>query len=257
MSVRLSFIQALLFSCASLILCVLLGTQMTQALVGPSQDGETLSSSVVMVLKSVKGRASFCTGVFLENDIVLTAAHCVAEPEEMIILFRRKGSSDQFFQVRNVKKHPQYNPQSISKREISIDLALVYITSMEQIDPIPLEIETDYQPSKDSTVLIAGFGQSNEQDQKSDGQLRQAEMRIRKPLSNVLLWMESGSKVQQGACSGDSGGPIMDPQTRRILAITAWASGSKQNKCGSLTQGILLKLHVDWIRTTTNNLKRQ
>ena len=114
----------------------------------------------------------------------------------------------------------------------------------------------DYQPRKESPVLIAGFGQTNEKDRKSEGHLRQSKIYIREPLSNILIWADGGPKTMKGACSGDSGGPLIDPVSRQIIAVTAWASGSQQSQCGSLTQGILLKPHLNWIRTSLETLKR-
>jgi len=226
------------------------------ALVGASSDGEALSSSIVMVLKSTKGRASFCSASVIEKNIILTAAHCSAEPEHMMILLRRKGFADVFLQVEAVKVHPLYNAQSITNRRVSIDLALLRVNNPADGSLLPLGMTFDYQPRKESPVLIAGFGQTNEKDRKSEGHLRQSEIYIREPLSNILIWADGGPKTMKGACSGDSGGPLIDPVSRRIIAVTAWASGSQQSQCGSLTQGILLKPHLNWIRTSLEALKR-
>ena len=245
---------------ASFLTLVILGlffhSSNLSALVGPSSDGEEFSSSIVMVLKSAKGRASFCSATVIDTDVILTAAHCIAEPEQMVILLRRKAVPDVFLQVRSVQVHPLYNAQSITNRRVSIDLALLRVTIPAGISLLPLTMKFDYQPRKASALIIAGFGQTNEKDRKSEGHLRQTEIQIRDPLSDILIWANGGAKAMTGACSGDSGGPIIDPISRQIIAVTAWASGSQQSKCGSLTQGILLKPHVNWIRTSLETLHK-
>ncbi len=239
-----------------LILALFFQSPNASALVGVSSDGEELSSSIVMVLKSTKGRASFCSAVVVDKNIILTAAHCVGEPDQLIVLLRRKHLPDQFLQVSAIKTHPLYNERSISNRRLSIDLALLRLITPAHITLSPLEIKFDYQPRKESHLMIAGFGQTNEKDPKSEGYLRQAELLVREPLSDILIWADGGPKTMKGACSGDSGGPIFDHTSSHIIAITAWASGAQKTKCGTLTQGILLKPHVNWIRTSLEALKR-
>ena len=248
-------VKQFILQCLVQAMLVLWGAQIAHALVGPSSEADEFSNSIVMVLKSVKGRASFCTGAFIKKDIILTAAHCVAEPAQMLILLRTKGASDQFLQIQNVMSHPQYNSKAIATRQVSIDIALLQITTTQAVNPISFNISANYQTSKNASLRIAGYGQRIEQDPKSDGQLRQSDLRVREPLSDILVWLESGTQKSSGACSGDSGGPILDPQNTEIVAITAWASGNKQSKCGSLTQGILLKPHLKWIRTMIDQLK--
>ena len=49
-----------------------------------------------------------------------------------------------------------------------------------------------------------------------------------------------------GACTGDSGGPVLDP-AGTLGAITAWAEGTGKARCGALTQGVLVAPQRGWI----------
>jgi secreted trypsin-like serine protease len=71
---------------------------------------------------------------------------------------------------------------------------------------------------------------------------------VRAPLSTTLLWAEDPNKTGLGACSGDSGGPILSGDGAKVLAITTWSAGSGGGKrCGAVTQGPFVAPQRGWI----------
>ena len=77
--------------------------------------------------------------------------------------------------------------------------------------------------------------------------LRAADLQVRAPASEILLWAADPAETGAGACSGDSGGPIFAADGKTVLAIVAWTSGVKGHKCGEITQGPLMAPLRDWV----------
>ena len=97
-------------------------------------------------------------------------------------------------------------------------------------------------------VWIVGYGLAREGDGATGGVLRSARLQVRAPLSTILLWAEDPDKAGAGACSGDSGGPILSGDGAKVLAITTWSAGtSARNHCGVVTQGPLVGPQRAWI----------
>jgi hypothetical protein len=90
---------------------------------------------------------------------------------------------------------------------------------------------------------IAGFGMTREGVASSSGALRSATLRLRAPVSNVLLWLESDEGA--GACTGDSGAPVFFGGA--LVAIVAFAQGEPGHACGKLTQAVRVGPHQGWI----------
>ena len=81
--------------------------------------------------------------------------------------------------------------------------------------------------------------------------MRSARLKVRAPLSRILLWAEDGAAGGAGACGGDSGAPLFLADGETVAAIVAWTSGAERGKrCGGLTQGPLIAPQRDWIEAT-------
>ncbi|MGI4765255.1 MAG: trypsin-like serine protease, partial [Janthinobacterium lividum] len=68
----------------------------------------------------------------------------------------------------------------------------------------------------------------------------------RAPLSDVLLWAEDPAHAGAGACTGDSGGPMLDA-AGEVAALTLWSAGDGKRQCGALTQALWLAPYRAWI----------
>ena len=226
------------------------------ALVGPAREDPTLVNHVVVVLIRGGGRAGFCSGVVLGPNVILTAGHCVKPLKDMRIFYRDASGAPVFAQVRAVVRHPQFKPDAIARRVVSIDLAL--IETATPIDPrfAAMDLDDTGETAIGQSLKVAGFGVGREGDQKSAGALRSASLVVREPLSKVLVWAADPNGAGAGACVGDSGGPILSGEGRKVLAIIAWSEGQSGSHCGALTQGILVAPARDWIRATIETWRR-
>ena len=225
----------------------LAGASPAAAVVGAaSQDGR-FANQVVMVLTRGGDKAGFCSGVVLAPRVVLTAAHCLRPTQDMAVHYRDESGRPVLVPVQAVAAHPLYRADAIVKRVASIDLGLV-----ETAAPLParfaaVRLAQGDGPDVGETAILAGYGVAREGEAKTGGALRSATLKVRAPLSHILLWAEDADRAGVGACSGDSGGPLFSADGATLVAIVAWTSGSHGGHCGGLTQGPLVAPQRGWI----------
>jgi hypothetical protein len=235
-----TFVAASLCLLASPALCV----------VGPAREDPSFADHVVMVLKRGLNMAAFCTGVVIAPRVVLTAAHCAAALKDMRIHYRDEAGQPVLLEVDAVAVHPDYRADAVTRRVVSIDLAL--LRARMPLDPrfSAAALDEGGAAAVGAPLRIFGYGVAREGDGKSAGVLRSAALRVRAPLSKILLWAEDPNDAGGGACAGDSGGPIVAEDTRQVLAIAAWSAGrNARRSCGGLTQGPLVAPQRAWIHS--------
>lgn len=225
-----------------------------QAMVGSTQAGSPAQNSLVMLLKSDPRGSSFCTAIIIAPDVLITAAHCVKPPADLLAYWPG-GQLQNMPRALHVAIHPQYRADAPKTRERSIDLALVQLSA-----PVPgsfKPIEIDYQPNIviGTPFTVSGFGLSVERDGKTGGTLRSSTLVTREPLSKLLIWAKDSNNAQTGACTGDSGGPFLS-QTGKLVGITVWSQGSANKACGELTQALRLDAARDFIEATLRQWSR-
>lgn len=214
---------------------------------GEATESDASARFAVMVLKRAPGAAGFCSGVVLSPRVVLTAGHCVARPADTRIHFRDGSGQPVLIAVARVSVHPEYRADAVRSRTRSIDLALVE-TSQALPDSFTTAVLDDARGSPEGALVrLSGFGMSREGEAASSGALRTAVMEVRAPLSSVLLWLRDPSRKGAGACTGDSGGPVVSSVTSRLIAITSWSAGEGGRHCGALTQAVLVAPQRAWI----------
>jgi len=221
-----------------------------EAVVGPSESGERFADHLVMVLSRGGDREGFCTGIVLGPRAVLTAAHCLRPTRDMAVVYRDPAGKPTIVAVAAAAPHPLYRANAIAERQVSIDLALVETET--PLDPrltAPPLAEGD-SPAVGDETIVAGYGVAREDAPATGGTLRSARLKVRAPLSRILLWAEDSAN-RAGACGGDSGAPMFLADGETVAAIVAWTSGAERGKrCGGLTQGPLIAPQRDWIAAT-------
>jgi hypothetical protein len=226
------------------------------AVVGPSESGARFASHLVMVLARGGDREGFCTGIVLGPRAVLTAAHCLRPTRDMAVVYRDAADKPVLIAVAAAVSHPLYRANAIAERQVSIDLALVETET--PLDPrfTPPPLAEGGSPAVGDDAILAGFGVAREGAPTSGGTLRSARLKVRAPLSPILLWAEDAAGGA-GACGGDSGAPLFLGDGETVAAVVAWTSGAERGKrCGSLTQGPLIAPQRDWIAATLTRWAR-
>ena len=217
------------------------------AVVGSSESGARFADHLVMVLARGGDREGFCTGIVLGPRVVLTAAHCLRPTRDMAVVYRDAAGKPVLIAVAAAVSHPLYRANAIAERQVSIDLALVETET--PLDPrfTPPPLAEGDGPAVGDDTILAGYGVAREGTPTTGGTLRSARLKVRAPLSRILLWAQ-GAVDGAGACGGDSGAPLFLGDGETVAAIVAWTSGTERGKrCGGLTQGPLIAPQRDWI----------
>lgn len=232
---------------ATLTLCLWLTLPVTavRAVIGGTADTSPLARAGTMVLGS---GGSVCSGVMLDDDVVLTAAHCVTSAAEYRVHFRDDDGTPVLLEIAETLVHPQYDPDAIRTRRRSIDLALIRVSQPlpMRFEPAPLSMQA---PRAETRVRLAGFGLRDEADSSgsTSGSFHSVELGVIEPYgpSSILIWLAGDGSAPRGGCHGDSGGPIS--RNGLVFAITTWTTGNGSASCGAMSQGILLGPQRSWI----------
>ncbi len=217
------------------------------SVVGPASEDQSFAAHVVMVLKRGVDRAGFCTGVVVAPRAVLTAAHCVTAVKDMRVHYRDGAGQPVLIDVEAVAVHPGFRADALTRRVVSVDLALVQTRTPLDARFSAAELDDSGVVAVGRSLRIFGYGVAREGEGNSAGVLRSAALRVRAPLSTILLWAEDPNGAGAGACTGDSGGPILSEDGRQVLAIATWSAGSGARHCGTVTQGPLVAPQRSWI----------
>jgi secreted trypsin-like serine protease len=226
---------------------MLAGATEAHALVGPSREETAAAAYTLMLLKTDAGGSSFCTANVIAQDVLLTAAHCVTSPENLRAYWRG-GDLEQ--KISAVAVHPLYRADATQKRTKSIDLALVRLERPLPAPFRPIPMAWDARIVAGAPLRIAGFGLTREGDERSAGRLHSGAMVVREPISQILVWAKDPSNKGLGACTGDSGGPMLSEDGRSLVAVSVWSEGEGKKKCGLLTQAVRLGPQRGFIEDT-------
>jgi len=219
-----------------------------RAIVGDSADDAAHADETVMVLSRDPKGSGFCTGIVLTPRIILTAAHCLRAPSDMLVHFRDPGGAPVVVEVAAKLVHPDYRPDAAQRRVRSIDVGLLETKTALPSRFRPPKLGEGEPPPPGDAVIVVGYGITQEGEPKTGGALRAGQLRVREPRSEVLLWA-APENDDGGAYSGDSGGPIYAADDKTVVAAVAWTEGRLGHKCGALTQGVLLAPLRAWIET--------
>ena len=191
------------------------GARQTDASATKIRDGHIVQASsdgpertaTVGIRGQTDREAYTCSAAVLDDDLLVTAAHCVVDGAEIFAYFgtdmRHATKASQYTQVTNAVVHPDY--RSHGEQTTPNDIAVLKLE-----EPVPAShhkialLSPSQELKENSAVRLAGFG-ITERGNDSDV-LRYVDTTYAGTDDEGRLVIEDAQK--RGACSGDSGGPL-------------------------------------------------
>jgi secreted trypsin-like serine protease len=219
------------------------------SIIGGTEVAETdkiLQSIVAVYDKTAK---QLCTGSLLENNVVVTAAHCIGNGE-MYVFFGTSLGPTVPRRIVDVFAISNYWAARNSEKFNTGDIALIHFQGTVPEGFKPAKMLRDKKILKNGLdVTLAGFGISNGVSGEGAGVLRQTSVKIsdaRYSASEVLLDQTHGT----GSCHGDSGGPAyVEINGEYVLwGVTSRGVNDTNNDCSQSVAYTSTVYYSPWIQ---------
>ncbi len=245
--------------------------------------GARLARGMVILFQRVieqgEEKQRICSGILVDSNIVLTAAHCVhgAAPSDLRVAFSAQPICDfknneqmDLYSASRVIAHKSFDPVLMIN-----DVALVQLSIAAPVGSLPLVVSISEKLKTSDEVILAGFGKTKgySADEPAEvHRLRIARVKsgiaadIIEKVSQVSKFSVSELSNQPGnsrlffdqrdgesACAGDSGGPAL---LRRdgllsVIGVASFVFDSTQiESCKFAIAYTNLSFFNDWLRTS-------
>jgi hypothetical protein len=220
-------------------------------IVNPTPPAPSDLLAVVRVSSQPPGRGpTMCTGTLIGADTVLTAAHCfctvswvggnVCSSAATVTFRPNPGVPGSGTVARSgvATVHSDYNPSWI-QGVIQEDLAIIKLEDVAPSYVAPIAVAQSYLPAG-SSVRLAGYGHTGSDCSGPSGTLN-AVFTTFDGYESAHHPKEVMRFVGRKYCPGDSGGPVLDPASQQVLAVSSMGI-SDVHKSVTTTQ------HFNWIK---------
>lgn len=219
------------------------------SIIGGTEVAETdkILQSIVAVYD--KTATQLCTGSLLENNIVITAAHCIGNGE-MYVFFGTSLGPKTERRLIDAVAISQYWETRNSEDFNTGDIAMVHFQGTVPAGFKPAKLLKDKKLlRKDLNTVVAGYGISNGVSGEGAGTLRQTSLKIADPkysVSEITVDQTQGT----GVCHGDSGGPAyVEIKGEYVLwGITSRGVKDPKNDCSQYAAFTSTLFYNGWIQ---------
>ena len=228
------------------------------AITGNAPPASGLAARAIVML--LDAREDLCTATALAPDLVLTAAHCVADKLTRAVKIYQTG---QTVAVTHVAQHPRFNFANYLASRATADVALVKLAGPLPDIIAPVTLAEPRRVAVGETLTIAGFGVTKNATPIGLGIPREAKLAVTgKPGSLQIRLLDPTTLNKRpglGGCTGDSGAPAFETDATgalRVVGVISWSTApNDEDGCGGLTGLTPLLLYRDWIVETAKTLR--
>lgn len=177
--------------------------KITNGKVATDKDHPAVIQIATIISSATSGS---CTGTFVSDSTVLTAAHCVTDRGRLNTNIRLGGRQGQ--KALKVFAHQSY----LRGESTQNDVAIVVFKKDTSKHMYNIKRET---PAVNSEITIVGFGNNDHLNQRGAGTKRVGNNKLRSNRSGVLSFYgefnsnDGGNGVNAATSQGDSGGPML------------------------------------------------
>jgi secreted trypsin-like serine protease len=196
---------------------------------------------------------TFCSGVALTRDLVLTAAHCVLPGAAYKLVEFDAARQPVLKDLAAIAGHPEFDVNAALRHRVTADVALLKLAAPLKLIPAALARDSGAVAAGDRFV-VAGYGVAARGDGKTGGTLRAATLvAAGQPGSLQIRLADPATKGERGglgACTGDSGAPVYRPigGALAVIGVVSWSTGPALSEgCGGLTGVTPLARYRAWI----------
>jgi len=231
--------------------CALLSLLPAAAMVGGAQPTSEGAGRAVVMLTGSHG--TFCSGVALARDLVLTAAHCVLPGADYKLVEFDAARHPALKDITRITRHPEFDVNAVLRHRVTADVALLKLAAPQAIVPATLAPAGGSVAVGDRFV-VAGYGVAVRGDGKSGGTVRAATLVATGQPGTLQIRLADpatkGERAGLGACTGDSGAPVYRDigGALAVIGVVSWSTGpALSDGCGGLTGVTPLTRYLAWI----------
>jgi hypothetical protein len=234
---------------------------------GAQPAGEGAGRALVMLTGS---RGTFCSGVALARDLVLTAAHCVLPGADYKLVeldaapaseasgqrgdaIVRAARQPLLKDIASIARHPDFDVNAVLRHRVTADVALAKLAAPLKVVPALLAPPGSAVVPGDRFV-VAGYGLAVRGDGRSGGTARAATLVATGTPGTLQIRLADpatkGERAGLGACTGDSGAPVYRDVggALAVVGVVSWSTGpALSDGCGGLTGVTPLTRYRAWI----------